>query len=133
MNAWVRAAGKLARYEHIGWNAWPHRRCWSFHSGARAIAGSSSGSSRASWPADVARAGRADMGGRVLLTLLRSRSARWVAEHSTGDSVLRGRARPCAPSAIACVGSARPTASAPATRARLGVRPRSSVDRAAAF
>ena len=34
MKAWVRAAGKLARYEHIGWKVWPHSRCWSFHSGA---------------------------------------------------------------------------------------------------
>ena len=39
MNAWARAAGKLARYEHIGWRAWPHSRCWSFHSGAMSIAG----------------------------------------------------------------------------------------------
>ena len=66
MNAWVRAAGKLARYEHIGWNEWPHRRCCVFHSGSSAIAGSSSGSSRASWPAagarDGARFGPADIG-----------------------------------------------------------------------
>ena len=66
MNAWVRAAGKLARYEHIGWNEWPHRRCWAFHSGWMAIAGSSSGSSRASWAAAAAlgrpRLGPADMG-----------------------------------------------------------------------
>ena len=43
MKAWARAAGKLARYEHIGWNEWPHSRCWSFHSGAMPIAGSSAG------------------------------------------------------------------------------------------
>ena len=43
MKAWARAAGKLARYEHIGWNEWPQRRCWSFHSGAIPIAGSSAG------------------------------------------------------------------------------------------
>ena len=48
MKAWVSAAGKLARYEHIGWKAWPHSRCWSFHSGARSMGGSSSGSSSAS-------------------------------------------------------------------------------------
>ena len=53
-SAWVRAAGKLARYEHIGWNEWPHRRCWSFHSGAIGRAGRSSGSSSASWAAAVA-------------------------------------------------------------------------------
>ena len=60
MNAWARAAGKLARYEHIGWNGWPHRRCWSFHSGAMASGGSSSGSSSASWPV-VARVGGPDI------------------------------------------------------------------------
>ena len=38
-NAWARAAGKLARYEHIGWNEWPHRRGWSFQSGSRASRG----------------------------------------------------------------------------------------------
>ena len=54
MNAWARAAGKLARYEHIGWRVGPHSRCWSFHSGASASSGSPSGSSRASWPAGVA-------------------------------------------------------------------------------
>ena len=48
--------GKLARYEHIGWNGWPHSRCWSFHSGASAIGGSSSGSSSASCSAAVAPA-----------------------------------------------------------------------------
>ena len=97
MNAWVRAAGKLARYEHIGWNAWPHSRCWSFHSGASAIAGSSrgcsSGSSRASWPAARLRLRAAERAvwrcrhGRCWSSLatLRSRPGRWVAEHSTAE------------------------------------------------
>ena len=53
MKAWARAAGKLARYEHIGWNEWPHSRCWSFHSGAIPIDGSVAGCStarpRGSW------------------------------------------------------------------------------------
>ena len=48
MNAWVKAAGKLARYEHMGWNEWPHSRCWAFQPGSMAMAGSSSGSSNAS-------------------------------------------------------------------------------------
>ena len=34
MNAWASEAGKLARYEHIGWRLWPQRRAWSFHSGS---------------------------------------------------------------------------------------------------
>src|SRR6185436_7773622 len=59
-------AGKLARYEHIGWKEWPHSRCWSFHSGVRPIGGSSSGSSRASWPEEATRAGRADTAVPVL-------------------------------------------------------------------
>src|SRR4029079_14434591 len=61
MKAWLRAAGKLARYEHIGWNAWPHSRCWSFHSGAMARIGSSGDDagtrSSASWAAAVALRG----------------------------------------------------------------------------
>ena len=51
MKAWASDAGKLARYEHIGWNGWPHRRCWAFHSGSIASRGSSVSSSRASWVA----------------------------------------------------------------------------------
>src|SRR5689334_20874464 len=39
MKACASAAGKLARYEHIGWSAGPQSRCWSFHSGAMSIAG----------------------------------------------------------------------------------------------
>ena len=50
MKAWASAAGKLARYEHIGWRVWPHSRCCAFHSGSRARLGSALGSSRASWP-----------------------------------------------------------------------------------
>ena len=54
MKAWARAAGKLARYEHIGWSDGPHSRAWSFHSGAIGSTGSAAGTSRssASW-ADV--------------------------------------------------------------------------------
>src|SRR5258706_9274603 len=48
MNAWASAAGKLARYEHIGWRVGPHRRAWSFHSGAIGSAGSAAGTSRSS-------------------------------------------------------------------------------------
>ena len=48
MKAWASDAGKLARYEHIGWRVWPQRRAWSFHSGSIARAGSALGSSRAS-------------------------------------------------------------------------------------
>src|SRR3954469_8224394 len=55
MNAWARAAGKLARYEHIGWRLWPHSRGCAFQSGSIARAGSSLGSSRASWPAGGGR------------------------------------------------------------------------------
>ena len=51
MKAWTSEAGKLARYEHMGWRLWPQRRAWSFHSGSMARAGSALGSSRASWPA----------------------------------------------------------------------------------
>ena len=100
MKAWVRAAGKLARYEHIGWNEWPHRRCWAFHSGASEMAGSSSGSSRASWPAAVARDGARF--GRVRPTSASRylpdphadhRSARWGAECSTGESAFRAGRR----------------------------------------
>src|SRR5690349_20594983 len=51
MNAWASAAGKLARYEHIGWSAGPHSRACYFHSGAIARAGRAAGTSRsrASW------------------------------------------------------------------------------------
>jgi hypothetical protein len=66
MKACAREAGKLARYEHIGWNEWPQSRCWTFHSGGIAIAGSSAGSSRASWVAVAGAAfrwvGRASRG-----------------------------------------------------------------------
>src|SRR3954470_21844643 len=55
MNAWARAAGKLARYEHIGWSVWPHSRGCAFQSGSIARAGSSLGSSRASWRAGRSR------------------------------------------------------------------------------
>ena len=51
MKAWASDAGKLARYEHIGWRLWPQRRAWSFHSGSIPSAGSALGNSRASWPA----------------------------------------------------------------------------------
>ena len=88
MNAWVKAAGKLARYEHIGWKAWPHSRCWSFHSGASAIGGSSSGSSRASWPGGDPPQEVPTWAVQVLLTTHRSRSVRWVAECSTRKCVL---------------------------------------------
>src|SRR4051794_5727796 len=69
MKACARAAGKLARYEHIGWKEWPQRRCCAFHSGSIAMAGSDTGRSRASCCAAVgvrARVGPAVMGGTVL-------------------------------------------------------------------
>src|SRR4051812_23848088 len=84
MKAWARAAGKLARYEHIGWSEWPHRRAWSFHSGAIAISGRRGGagaaaSGRRSW-ATLAGPGilrRALLGGEG------------AAEHITDDSGFR--------------------------------------------
>src|SRR4051794_9461823 len=48
MKAWLRAAGKLARYEHIGWNEWPQSRCCAFHSGAMGNRGMSAGMPRSS-------------------------------------------------------------------------------------
>src|SRR5664279_791132 len=50
MKACTRLAGKLARYEHMGWKLWPQSRCWSFHSGAMESCGNSLGSWKASWP-----------------------------------------------------------------------------------
>jgi hypothetical protein len=80
MKAWARAAGKLARYEHIGWNEWPQSRCCSFHSGAIPIGGSAPGAPgtagarpRASWDAG---------GSSVAIDSSLGRGA----EHTTGDS-----------------------------------------------
>ena len=48
MKACTRLAGKLARYEHMGWKLWPQSRCWFFHSGSISRRGSSFGIWRAS-------------------------------------------------------------------------------------
>src|SRR5436305_9858312 len=61
MKAWATAAGKLARYEHIGWREWPHRRGWSFQSAATPISGrtlieASSARGSSSWSTLAARA-----------------------------------------------------------------------------
>ena len=115
MKAWVRAAGKLARYEHIGWKVWPHSRCWSFHSGASAIGGQLERQLEGELARGVMRAGRADIGGPgPPCPTRRSRSGRWVAECSTlirapglSDQVpreIRARAR-SAPRRRTCRGS----------------------------
>src|SRR3990172_3717997 len=65
MKGWVSAAGKLARYEHIGWNGWPHSRCCAFHSGSSPRRGNSVASSSASWAGAARRAGVADLDGAV--------------------------------------------------------------------
>src|SRR3954471_4831851 len=82
MNAWARAAGKLARYEHIGWSEWPHSRDWSFQSAATPSSGRTGSGDSArgsgSWSTLTARA----ILGRSLLAGERA------AEHSTGDSLV---------------------------------------------
>src|SRR5260221_3958231 len=92
MNAWARAAGKLARYEHIGWNEWPHSLRWAFHSGSIAIRGSSTGRSSASWTEAVGAIGpssaAARRSDRARVTrrwapVARPVPGRWAAEYST--------------------------------------------------
>src|SRR3954447_18312932 len=87
MNECARAAGKLARYEHIGCRLWPHRRGWPFHSGSIAIAGSALGSSSASCPWSMVWSGIPWLEG----------ARAWAPrakgpEHSTQDSGLRHEA-----------------------------------------
>src|ERR1035437_1588832 len=95
MKAWARLAGKLARYEHIGWKLWPQSRCWSFHSGSKVRCGSSLGSCRASWPSVVAvlPADRAvmDRRSRVIGTSARSESSESDATIAPPTNTARGR------------------------------------------
>src|ERR1035437_819240 len=93
MKAWTRPAGKLARYEHMGWKLWPERRCWSFHSGSIASCGNWLGICRASWPSVMswrppARADTA-LGSGALGRSARSKSSETDATIATSEEHIR--------------------------------------------
>src|SRR5262245_34998196 len=119
MKAWASDAGKLARYEHIGWNEWPHRRGWAFQSGSIAIDGSSAGrpsdscpSGSRDVPGDAWLSGAADPRREVRASVIRptrllgsTRPGRWAAEYSTAPFPSRGLGSGAGPSLAQAAGT----------------------------